>query len=115
MLSPYGWSRPLAPPLRRGGGWCGRVDRIVDKNGIAHRLVAPRASRRFGDSTRGETKRPPRRSSKWLNSNRTGEGRASDFLSSVRHIETAAPNAAIRIQRLFKLLTPLLPYTQLYP
>src|SRR6266498_4249828 len=104
MLSPYGWSRPLAPPLRRGGGWCGRVDRIVDKNGIAHRLVAPRPSRRFGDSTRGETKRPPRRSSKWLNSNRTGEGRASDFLSPPH--ETAAANAPDEFSAASSFFTP---------
>src|SRR5712691_10519288 len=108
-------SRPLAPPLRRGGSWCGRVDRIVDKSGIADRLVAPRTSRRFGGSTRGETKRPPMRSSKWLNSNRIGEGRASDFLSPVRYIETAAANAARRIQRRFKLLHPCIAVDTMCP
>src|SRR6266700_347674 len=95
--------------------WCGRVDRIVDKSGTASRLVAPRTSRRFGGSTRGETKRPPMRSSKWLNSNRIGEGRASDFLSPVRHIETAAANAARRIQRRFKLLHPCIAVDAMYP
>jgi len=30
--------------------WCGRVDRIVDKSGIANRPVAPRTNRRFGGS-----------------------------------------------------------------
>src|SRR6266446_9915584 len=57
--------------------WCGRVDRIVDKSGTADRLVFPRTNRRIGGSTRREIKRPPRRSSKWLNSNRIAERQAS--------------------------------------
>src|SRR6266699_1399834 len=94
--------------------WCGRVDRIVDKSGIANRLVAPRTNRRIGGSTRGETKRPPMRSSKWLNSNRIGEGRASGFLSPVRHAATAAQDAARRIQCRFKLLHPCIAVDAMY-